>query len=83
MSKWNPREQYWAYRRGWTDGAKRMRLRKVFVESTKRPDMKEAYERGYADGKKARNDALTKEADRLGHDRMLVLLRDEALDKKG
>lgn len=58
---WTAAECFKLYRDGWTDGAAIHAMRKTHVGLG-------PYERGYADGRKARNDACEAEAKRVGYE---------------
>ena len=55
-----------SYRVGWKDGATFKAVRPEF-EKHHRNDLKEAYHRGYRDGRDASNAALNAEGERLGY----------------
>jgi len=69
-------ERFWSYRSGWGRGAQGKRADPKFAEHPSRPDLSDAYSRGYEDGVLARANALSAEADRLGYDRQAAILRE-------
>lgn len=67
QSTGNTRELFQSFVKGWCDGAAMRVMRKVFTEHPTRPDLKESYSDGYAQGCIARRAACKAEADRIGH----------------
>jgi hypothetical protein len=66
--------EFYSYRRGWTDGAKATAMSKL--------DTSEEYKRGYSDGHKARNAALHTATERIGYDQRIIRLADSISAKK-
>jgi hypothetical protein len=69
-------ELYLSYRKGWLDGAQARVKDEKHIKHLTRPDLTNAYERGYTNGFLARSEALQKEADRLGYDMTTAILRE-------
>lgn len=64
----SPRDKYMLYARGWRDGGA--------CTSMKHPDI-EVYSRGYEDGSKARNDAITAYCKEIGYEPQILRAQGE------
>jgi hypothetical protein len=73
-------ERFAAFRKGWRDGACSKARDRRFTEHATRPDLTEQYERGYGAGRDTLLCVLAREAERLGYDPAMSILR--AKDKE-
>lgn len=68
-------ELFMSYSRGWRDGACARPKRREFDEHPTRPDLREAYMKGYDVGHDAYNRDLLAYAATVGYDPLLGVLR--------
>lgn len=61
------RELFWAYRAGWRDAAASKAESLKYTKHLTRPDLVEAYERGYGDGRIDVVAAMNREMKRVGY----------------
>ncbi len=67
-------ELFWSYRKGWRDGATSKIKDDVHMNHQTRPDLTNAYVRGYDDGATQLTNALNSEAERIGYDRKRAVI---------
>jgi hypothetical protein len=75
MSQGVAGELFVSYSRGWRDGACALAKRRDFAEHPTRPDLRDAYMKGYDVGHDAYNRDLTAWAAEVGYDPLKGVLR--------